>query len=46
MSRRIVCMTEETTECLYRMGEEDRIVGISAFTVRPARAKDEKPTPK
>jgi len=36
-------MTEETTECLYRMGEGDRIVGISAFTVRPARAKDEKP---
>ena len=41
--RRVVCMTEETTECLYRMGEEDRIVGISAFTVRPSRARKEKP---
>jgi len=41
--RRIVCLTEETTECLYRMGEEDRVVGISAFTVRPARARAEKP---
>lgn len=41
--RRIVCLTEETTECLYRMGEEDRVVGISAFTVRPPRARDEKP---
>lgn len=43
MARRIVCMTEETTDALYLMGEEDRIVGISAFTVRPARARDEKP---
>lgn len=42
-AQRIVCLTEETTEILYRMGEEDRIVGISAFTVRPARAKGEKP---
>jgi iron complex transport system substrate-binding protein len=41
--RRIACLTEETTETLYRMGEEERIVGISAFTVRPARAKREKP---
>ncbi len=40
---RIVCLTEETTEVLYRMGEEARIVGISAFTVRPPRARDEKP---
>jgi iron complex transport system substrate-binding protein len=40
---RIVCLTEETTEALYRLGEEDRIVGISAFTVRPPRAKHEKP---
>ncbi len=40
---RIVCMTEETTETLYALGEEDRIVGISGFTVRPARARKEKP---
>lgn len=43
MYQRIVCLTEETTEALYRMGEEDRIVGISGFTVRPARARREKP---
>ena len=41
--RRIVCLTEETTETLYRLGEQDRIVGISGFTVRPARARKEKP---
>lgn len=41
--RRIVCLTEETTETLYRLGEQDRIVGISAFTVRPPQAKKEKP---
>lgn len=35
--RRIVCLTGETTETLYLLGEQDRIVGISAFTVRPAR---------
>jgi iron complex transport system substrate-binding protein len=40
---RIVCLTEETTETLYLLGEEDRIVGISGFTVRPARARREKP---
>jgi iron complex transport system substrate-binding protein len=40
---RIVCLTEETTEALYRMGESDRIVGVSAFTVRPAAAKRDKP---
>jgi len=40
---RIVCLTEETTETLYLMGEEDRIVGISGFTVRPPRARKEKP---
>ncbi|MFK8031539.1 MAG: cobalamin-binding protein [Gammaproteobacteria bacterium] len=40
---RIVCLTEETTETLYLLGEEDRIVGISGFTVRPARARKEKP---
>ena len=36
--RRIVCLTEEPTEVLYALGEQDRIVGISGFTVRPARA--------
>ncbi len=41
--RRIVCLTEDTTEVLYRLGEEDRIVGISAFTVRPPEAKKTKP---
>jgi iron complex transport system substrate-binding protein len=40
---RIVCLTEEPTEVLYALGEEDRIVGISGFTVRPARARREKP---
>lgn len=41
--RRIVCLTEETTETLYLLGEQDRIVGISGFTVRPPRARKEKP---
>ena len=40
---RIVCLTEETTEWLYLLGEQDRIVGISGYTVRPRRARDEKP---
>ncbi|MBH9551854.1 helical backbone metal receptor [Inhella gelatinilytica] len=40
---RIVCLTEEPTEVLYALGEEHRIVGISGFTVRPARARQEKP---
>jgi iron complex transport system substrate-binding protein len=40
---RIVCLTEEPTEVLYALGEEDRIVGITNFTVRPARARREKP---
>ena len=40
---RIVCMTEETTETLYLLGEDWRIVGISGFTVRPPRARKEKP---
>lgn len=40
---RIVCLTEEPTEVLYALGEEHRIVGISGFTVRPARARKEKP---
>src|SRR5215470_13205431 len=41
--RRIVCLTEEPTEVLYAIGQADRIVGISGFTVRPARARREKP---
>jgi len=41
--RRIVCLTEEPTETLYALGEQDRIVGISGFTVRPPRARREKP---
>src|SRR3954447_2801102 len=40
---RIVCLTEETTEWLYLLGEEWRIVGISGYTVRPRRAREEKP---
>jgi iron complex transport system substrate-binding protein len=40
---RLVCLTEETTETLYLLGEDWRIVGISGFTVRPARARREKP---
>jgi len=38
-----VCLTEEPTEVLYALGEADRIVGISGFTVRPAIARREKP---
>jgi iron complex transport system substrate-binding protein len=41
--RRIVCLTEEATEWLYLLGEESRIVGISGYTVRPRRAREEKP---
>lgn len=41
--RRIVCLTAETTELLYLLGEQQRIVGISGFTVRPAQARKEKP---
>ena len=41
--RRIVCLTEEPTEVLYAIGAQDRIVGISGFTVRPPRARKEKP---
>src|SRR5215472_10225397 len=40
---RIVCLTEETTETLYLLGEEHRIVGISGYTVRPPQARKEKP---
>ncbi|HXR91393.1 MAG TPA: ABC transporter substrate-binding protein [Steroidobacteraceae bacterium] len=41
--QRIVCLTEETTETLYLLGEDWRIVGISGFTVRPPQARKEKP---
>jgi iron complex transport system substrate-binding protein len=41
--KRIVCLTEETTEWLYLLGQEARIVGISGYTVRPRRAREEKP---
>lgn len=41
--QRIVCLTEETTEWLYLLGEEQRIVGISAYTERPPQAKKDKP---
>lgn len=41
--RRIVCLTEETTETLYLLGEQERIVGISGFTVRPPQARRDKP---
>ena len=41
--RRIVCLVEEPTEVLYALGEDHRIVGISGFTVRPPRARKEKP---
>jgi iron complex transport system substrate-binding protein len=37
--RRIVCLTEETTEALYLMGEGDRVVGVSGYTVRPPEAR-------
>ena len=36
---RVVCLTEETTEALYRMGLADRVVGVSGFTVRPPEAR-------
>lgn len=40
---RIVCLTEETVETLYMLGEEARIVGVSGYAVRPARVRREKP---
>jgi ABC-type Fe3+-hydroxamate transport system substrate-binding protein len=42
--QRIVCLTEETTETLYLLGEHERIVGTSGFIVRPPQARKEKPT--
>ena len=41
--QRIICLTEETVETLYLLDQEDRIAGITGFTVRPARARKEKP---
>src|SRR5512145_1739538 len=41
--RRIVCLTEETVETLYLLGEQDRIVGVSGYAVRPPRVRQEKP---
>jgi iron complex transport system substrate-binding protein len=41
--RRIVCLTEETVETLYLLGEQDRIVGVSGYAVRPPQVKREKP---
>jgi len=43
LPQRIVCLTEEATEWLYLLGQEQRIVGISGYTVRPRRAREEKP---
>jgi iron complex transport system substrate-binding protein len=40
---RIVCLTEETVEALYLLGEQDRIVGISGYVVRSPQARREKP---
>ncbi len=40
---RIVCLTEETVETLYLLGEEDRIVGVTGYAVRPSRVRREKP---
>lgn len=40
---RIVCLTEETVETLYLLGQEDRIVGVSGYAVRPPRVRREKP---
>src|SRR6187399_3169957 len=42
-SRRIVCLTEETVEALYLLGEQDRIVGVSGYAVRPPQVRREKP---
>src|SRR3954467_8245980 len=36
---RIICLTEETTETLYLLGQQDRIVGVSGYTVRPPEAR-------
>lgn len=41
--RRIVCLTEETIETLYLLDEQDRIVGVTGYAVRPPRVRREKP---
>ncbi len=41
--RRIVCLTEETVETLYLLGEDHRIVGVSGYAVRPPQVRKEKP---
>ena len=41
--RRLVCLTEETVETLYLLGEQDRIVGVTGYAVRPPRVRREKP---
>src|SRR6478735_4718970 len=41
--RRIVCLTEEAVETLYLLGEQDRIVGVSGYAVRPPQVRREKP---
>jgi len=41
--KRIICLTEETVETLYLLGEQDRIVGVSGFAVRPRQVRKEKP---
>jgi iron complex transport system substrate-binding protein len=41
--RRLVCLTEETVETLYLLGEQDRIVGVSGYAVRPPQVRREKP---
>ena len=43
LPQRIICLTEETTEWLYLLGQSHRIVGISGYTVRPKEARHEKP---
>ena len=41
--RRIICLTEETVETLYLLGEQDRIVGVSGYAIRPPGVRREKP---
>ena len=43
LPRRIVCLSTETVEVLYALGEQDRIVGISGYTVIPPQARKDKP---
>lgn len=42
-ARRLVCLTEETVETLYLLGEQERIVGVSGYAVRPPQVRREKP---